>query len=209
MGQLTERIDQLRARMTEARVDVAAIGVTANMRYLLGFTPFADERLCLLLVDERGARLVVPRVNADQVAAHTGLPLFTWDDAAGPSDALRRALGNSGRAPCLAVDAAMRADALLALQRAAAPGRTIELDTLLAPLRSQEGAGGNRCAAPGSRTGRPSHASGCRCLQAGRDRSGGSLGGRSCVQAGRRGGGLLHNYSRGPQRRLPSPPQHG
>jgi Xaa-Pro aminopeptidase len=44
------RLRRLQAQMAEARVDLVAIAPTPNMRYLLGFAPLADERLCLLLM---------------------------------------------------------------------------------------------------------------------------------------------------------------
>ena len=54
---LTERISRLQAQMVQAGVDGAAIAPTANMRYLLGFAPLADERLCALLVTPQATRL--------------------------------------------------------------------------------------------------------------------------------------------------------
>jgi hypothetical protein len=41
-----ERIKKLQTYMLQAGVDLVAIAPTANMRYLLGFAPLADERPC-------------------------------------------------------------------------------------------------------------------------------------------------------------------
>ncbi|MER3459089.1 MAG: hypothetical protein C4309_11110, partial [Chloroflexota bacterium] len=51
-----ERLKALQARMREQSVDLVAIGPTTNMRYLLGFAPHADERLCLLLIGQEAVR---------------------------------------------------------------------------------------------------------------------------------------------------------
>ncbi len=70
MTQSQDRLTKLQARMRETGVDLAAIGPTANMQYLLGFAPHADERVCLLLVTPNDVRMVVPGLNREEVAAH-------------------------------------------------------------------------------------------------------------------------------------------
>src|SRR3990170_8110625 len=85
--QNAERLTKLQARMAETDTDLAAIGPTANMRYLLGFVPHVDERPCLLLVDRQSVRMVVPGLNREEVAAHTAIDLFGWDDTDGPQAA--------------------------------------------------------------------------------------------------------------------------
>lgn len=114
---------------------LVAIGPTANMRYLLGFVPHADERTCLLLVDRQSVRMVVPDLNQEEVASHTAINLFGWDDADGPQAALRQALASIRTPYKLAVDGAMRADYLLQLQSVVAPDRTIAVDDLMTSLR--------------------------------------------------------------------------
>ena len=133
--QNAERLTKLQARMAETDTDLAAIGPTANMRYLLGFVPHVDERPCLLLVDRQSVRMVVPGLNREEVAAHTAIDLFGWDDTDGPQAALRQALADIRPPSKLAVDGAMRANYLLQLQSAVAPDRTITVDELLTPLR--------------------------------------------------------------------------
>lgn len=132
-----ERIGRLQAQMGQIGVDVTAIAPTANMRYLLGFAPLPDERLCALLVTPQAARLIVPAVNADQVEAHTGMPAIRWGDAAGPATALAQALAELDLKPggVLAADDTMRADALLALQEALAPAKTVIAGILMNSLR--------------------------------------------------------------------------
>ncbi|MCL4487472.1 MAG: aminopeptidase P family protein [Chloroflexi bacterium] len=140
MIQTRERLTALQTRMRQANVDLSAIGPTANMRYLLGFTPHPDERVCLLLVTQDAARIVVPTLNQEEVAAHTDLELVGWADADGPTDALRRAMATWPSPRVLAVDGPMRADFLLDLQNVVAPSQTISVDALIAPLRLRKSA---------------------------------------------------------------------
>lgn len=55
-----ERIRKLQERMAENRIDLAAIGPTTNMRYLLGYAPFADERPWMLLTKAAETVMIVP-----------------------------------------------------------------------------------------------------------------------------------------------------
>lgn len=136
-GEWEARVKRLQRQMEERGVDVTAIAPTSNMRYLLGFSPLADERLCLLLLTGAGTRLVVPELNADQVEARAGVRGIRWSDDTGPEGALDQALEElEARDPAvLAVDAAMRADALLLLQEAAEPEESINAADLMGALR--------------------------------------------------------------------------
>jgi Xaa-Pro aminopeptidase len=142
MSETAARLSRLQAEMTAAGIDLVALGPTANMHYLLGFTPHADERLCLLLVSTEKAQMVVPALNADQVAAEgPNLHLLRWADESGPESALAQALGSLGEGPTLAVDGAMRADFLLPLLALARSARTISAETVMARLRVCKSAG--------------------------------------------------------------------
>jgi Xaa-Pro aminopeptidase len=138
MTDINNRLTQLQTAMQAANVDLVAVGPTANMRYLLGFAPHADERLCLLLVSTAAASVVVPTLNADDLAGHTDLPLHRWPDAEGSEMALTEALGGQPQVKRLAVDGTMRADFLLPLQAATTPADTITIEPLLAPLRARK-----------------------------------------------------------------------
>jgi hypothetical protein len=107
MAQTQERLKAIQARMEEIGVDLAAIGPTANMRFLLGFAPHADERVCLLLLTRQAVCMVAPAVNIKDIAAHTDVELFPWSDADGPRDALRKALPGTGIGS-MAIDGPMR-----------------------------------------------------------------------------------------------------
>lgn len=130
-----ERMKSLQDNMTKNQVEMVAIGPTTNMRYLLGFSPFADERLCMLFVKPDDAMMVVPSLNVEEVAAHTGLKIIPWKDADGPREALKEIRKECGSPVVLAVDNAVRADSLLLTQEELNPGRVIPADQLTSPLR--------------------------------------------------------------------------
>jgi Xaa-Pro aminopeptidase len=115
---MTPRIARLRARMAETGTDVVVLAPGAHMRWLMGFAPHGDERLCLLLVGKTQAAFVMPALNADDARQHTDLPFHEWADADGPAQALTAALAatTSAAAPAhVSLDETMRADHALAL----------------------------------------------------------------------------------------------
>jgi Xaa-Pro aminopeptidase len=137
MDEHSARLENLQTVMARLDVDLTAIAPTSNMGYLLGFSPIADERLCLLLVTRRDTRMVVPSLNADQVEARAKVSTLRWRDEEGPEAALATALSelNTRRPALLAADAAMRADVLLTLQRGTQPQRSISAAELMTTLR--------------------------------------------------------------------------
>ncbi len=133
-----ERIARLQAEMVRAGVDLVAISPGATMRYLLGFSPLADERPCALLVSPSDLRLVAPALNAQQMVAHTGLDALSWSDDQGPAEALRGAVAALGSGGLVAFDNTMRADTLLPLREALQPARMILASEVVGPLRSRK-----------------------------------------------------------------------
>jgi Xaa-Pro aminopeptidase len=136
------RIERLRRAMADEGVDLAVMGPAADMAYLVGVHPHPDERLCLLLVGESGLGLVIPALNADDVAGQTDLPLHTHADEEGPAAALRAALDAAGApkggALVVAFEDGMRTDFALTVLEAL-PGATARrLGPLMASLRSRK-----------------------------------------------------------------------
>ena len=116
-----DRVSEVVSALVEQKLDLAALAPSDNLFYALGFSPIPDERLCLLLLSEHDAVFVVPALNADQSAAHvSGIEFLPWADDDGFQSALEAALARvtPGGARRVAVDSLMRADHLLALQRA-------------------------------------------------------------------------------------------
>lgn len=129
--------------MAEAGLDVVALAPTDNLRYVVGFAPFSDERACMLLVTRDSALVLMPSLNAEQAAAEASeLELVTWDDDAGPVDALREALERGGGAAArnAAADPEMRADHLLLLQEAISDATFVSASVAVRPLREVKSA---------------------------------------------------------------------
>jgi Xaa-Pro aminopeptidase len=123
--------------MDRAGIGLTALAPTDNLRWLLGFAPLYDERLCLLLAGSERAAMAVPALNAQQTAAHAAeLELVRWADENGPGNALRDALAAvASTGGAVAVDPEMRADHLLALQAALGDRATTDATGVIGPLR--------------------------------------------------------------------------
>ena len=137
LDRIARRLARLQAQVAEVGVDLVAIAPTPNMRYLLGFAPLADERLCLFLVTPQNTRLVAPDLTAPQIEARTGMEAIRWSDASGPRHALMEASSalGVGSGAILAADAAMRADTLLLLQSVLDPQRCLSAAGMMSALR--------------------------------------------------------------------------
>jgi Xaa-Pro aminopeptidase len=128
-----DRLTRLRARMAETGADLVALGPGPNMHWVLGFHTHPDERMCLLLVTQSHAGLLMPALNAADARARCDLPQWTWADAEGPDQALQRALADLGAhtARQVAVDESMRADfAIRLLDALPQAGHSFAADTL-------------------------------------------------------------------------------
>ncbi len=132
-----DRLERVRRSMSDLGIDLVVLPPGDDFLYLAGFSPMRDERACFLLVSREGTALLVPRLNADQVASHLDVPLFTYGDAEGPTRALREAAGVASGA-VVAVGDDMRADHLLLLQGELPGARFIPASTVLAPLRMRK-----------------------------------------------------------------------
>jgi len=116
MSPAADRLNRLQQRIAATGTDLLALAPGAHMRWLLGFAPHPDERLCLLLVSADRAGFVMPRLNAADARQHTDLPFCEWPDADGPAQALAAMLAQVCPAPrSLSLDETMRADHALIL----------------------------------------------------------------------------------------------
>lgn len=112
------RINLLRQRMAEEKVDLLTWDPGAHMQWLLGFHPHLDERPCLLFLSQNGIAFLMPAFNAMATRETTGLPLYEWTDVDGFKAALDHltkdfAIPNNGQ---IALDETMRADFAALLQ---------------------------------------------------------------------------------------------
>jgi Xaa-Pro dipeptidase len=80
-----ERIADLRSQMAAAGLDCVVMYPSANWRYVCGFAPVANERLCLLLVTAEQAAVVLPNFDAEEMTeAAPGALVCGWSDLEGP-----------------------------------------------------------------------------------------------------------------------------
>jgi Xaa-Pro aminopeptidase len=135
------RLGRIRRLLGERGIDLLAVAPGDDLRYLLGYSPHADERPCYLLVAGGGGAFVVPSLNAAQAEQYVRVPMFAYTDAEGPARAIAGAgsrLGGAAPPRALAVDDTMRADFVLELQ-AAYPDARLRLGSeVLAPLRMRK-----------------------------------------------------------------------
>ena len=136
------RVERVRRRMQEQRMDLLAVAPGDDLRYLLGYSPTVDERPCYLFVSAGGSAFVVPSLNAAQAEQHVRAPMFRYADAEGPAGALSAAAAELGeRAPRrLGVGDTMRADFVLTLQAAYPDARHALGSEVLAPVRMRKDA---------------------------------------------------------------------
>lgn len=136
-----DRMEQLRAAMTQQNVDLVAIGPGAHLGWLLGVRPHADERPLLFCVTQSGAAFLMPALEADSARQHTDLPFFEWADDEGPDRALARLLDDIGAAQArsLALDETMRADFAALVQDALPDARRQFSATTIGALRMRKG----------------------------------------------------------------------
>jgi Xaa-Pro dipeptidase len=98
---MTTRIDTLAAALKGSELAAIAVVPGANLRYLAGLDMHMNERLTVAFFPAEGPpAMVLPALEAPRAQAQAQVPLrfYTWDDAAGPYEALRRCLADLGLA---------------------------------------------------------------------------------------------------------------
>jgi Xaa-Pro aminopeptidase len=107
---MENKINSLRLRMKDSNVDLLVLGPGTHMRWLLGFSPYPDERPCMLLIGKEKETFLMPSVNAEDVRKKTDIAINIWKDEDGPDQALKEALLYIGEtnAKHIAIDEAMR-----------------------------------------------------------------------------------------------------
>jgi Xaa-Pro aminopeptidase len=90
----------LQSLMVERGVDLAVIGPSANLRYILGYRAQALERLTTLVVCPDSAVMILPDFDADEFVAATGFDAVApWTDRRGPTPAVSDAFARLGKVP--------------------------------------------------------------------------------------------------------------
>ncbi len=135
MNDYSERILKLQQLMGEENIDIAVVGPTNNMRYILGDAPHPDERFCVLIITGDQLQFIVPKLNAQKVKSFSDVDMLTWGDAEGPGGAIRSSLFSKKKRGRLAIDGSMRADFLLQFFPFVQPKVTFSLDPILSNMR--------------------------------------------------------------------------
>ena len=114
---MQNKINSLRLRMKDSNVDLLVLGPGTHMRWLLGFSPYPDERPCMLLIGKEKETFLMPSVNAEDVRSRTNIAINSWKDENGPDQALKEALMDidENAAKHIAIDEAMRSHFALIL----------------------------------------------------------------------------------------------
>ena len=107
---MSTRLSELRRQMSEAEVDGVLMFPSPNWRYALSFAPIANERLCILIVTQDQAAVVLPVFDVEEMRESSeDVLIFGWSDLDGPEDALAEAWRavNGASLTTLAVDDGM------------------------------------------------------------------------------------------------------
>ncbi len=132
-----QRLQALRSKMTEQKIDLIAIGPGMHLKWLLEISPHADERVLLACITQEGAAFLMPALEADSARQHTNLPFYTWTDAEGPTGAFEKLLTDLKvkSVKSIVLDEAMRADFAGLVQDALPQARRQFCETTIGALR--------------------------------------------------------------------------
>lgn len=140
-GQVSEKIERLRAAMRASGTDLTVLGPTGHLRWLCGLDPHGDERPVMLFVSQTYAGMLMPVLNAESVRQHTDLPFHCWRDDDGPAAALTDLIARCSVDPAhltLSLDEGMRADFALRVLDALPGARRQFTDTTISLLRAEK-----------------------------------------------------------------------
>ena len=113
----TNRAKLVREKMQKEQVDLLALAPGSHMRWLLGFSPLADERPCFLLISQESEIFITPALGAAEISESSTIRLSTWFDDHGPQSAVQSASAmlKASQVKTIALDESMRADFALLL----------------------------------------------------------------------------------------------
>jgi len=94
----SRRLARVRAEMKSRNVDALVVSVGFDLPYLVGYHAMPLERLTALVVTDRAATLVVPRLEAARVTQLPGVfELVAWNETDDPVAITARLIGASRR----------------------------------------------------------------------------------------------------------------
>ena len=92
-------LDKLREKMSDQNVDLIILSPGANLNWLLGINPHADERPLLFFLTLTSSAFLVPELEAESLRQHTDIDFYCWSDASGPSKAVDNILADLSLIP--------------------------------------------------------------------------------------------------------------
>ncbi|MDX2382088.1 MAG: Xaa-Pro peptidase family protein [Acidimicrobiia bacterium] len=134
-----QRLDRVRAGMSEAAVDTLLISVGHDLPYLTGYTAMPLERLTMLVVPREGeATMVIPTLEAPRVDEHPGVfSMRPWGETEDPTAIVAGLTGGSAR---VAIGDQMWARFLVELLPHAPGAEFIRAVDVVGPLRMRKDA---------------------------------------------------------------------
>lgn len=135
----SQRVDRVRARMTDLGVDAVLVSVGPDLPYLTGYEAMPLERLTMLVLPAEGdATLVVPRLEAPRVVERPDVfALRSWDET---DDPVAIVAGLVGAAGAVAIGDRTWARFLVDLQTALPATRFSRGGEVMGPLRARKDA---------------------------------------------------------------------
>jgi Xaa-Pro aminopeptidase len=133
-----DRLPKLQEAMRGEGVDLAVVGPSSNLKYLIGYDAFALDRLTVLLATTDSSVMVLPGFDAEEFVRITGVEhVASWTDQAGYSTALRGAIQELGlpSGPTVAIDGGLPFGFFLQLKEDLHDWPLTGLDALLMPIR--------------------------------------------------------------------------
>jgi len=94
-----DRLDRVRAGMTEQGIDAVMLSVGHDLPYLTGYLAMPLERLTMLVIPRDGeASLVIPQLEAPRVVEQSGVfTLVPWGETANPVEIAARLAGAASK----------------------------------------------------------------------------------------------------------------
>ena len=87
-----DKLNKLRIKMKEQNVDLVVLSPGANLNWLLGVNPHADERPLLFFLTLCGSSFLMPELEAESARQYTDIEFYNWSDASGPLKAVEEIL---------------------------------------------------------------------------------------------------------------------
>lgn len=140
MFDYASRRARARIRMQQEGMDAMLLFLSSNLFYLVGWTDNPGERFLGALITPEREAMIVPRLYADEVAAHASLgDLRVWEEQVSPFELVAKLAREFGVARGRwAVDDGIPFSMITRLQ-AAIPGCTLlPASRVMAPLRAQK-----------------------------------------------------------------------